>query len=68
VGETDTGISTVDENGVALAAIQGLDQKLEGRSRETDSQLGELKRENAELKQQLADLKTLVQQLAQRQR
>jgi hypothetical protein len=60
VGETDTGISTVDENGVALAAIQGLNQKLEGR-------VGELKQENAELKQQLADLRALVQQLARKQ-
>lgn len=29
VGETDIGITTVDADGVALAAIQGLNQKLE---------------------------------------
>ncbi|MEY4385203.1 MAG: hypothetical protein RLY20_486 [Verrucomicrobiota bacterium] len=29
LGETDTGITTVDADGVALAAIQGLNQKLE---------------------------------------
>jgi len=29
VGESDTGITTVDADGVALAAIQGLNQKLE---------------------------------------
>ena len=29
VGETDTGITTIDADGVALAAIQGLNQKAE---------------------------------------
>ena len=29
VGESDTGISSVDADGVALAAIKGLNQKLE---------------------------------------
>ena len=53
-GADDKHISTVDEGGVALAAIQGLNQKLE-----------EQKTENNELKAQLADLKILVNQLAQ---
>jgi len=34
VGETDTGISVVDEGGVALAAIQGLNQKLNEKNAE----------------------------------
>jgi hypothetical protein len=54
-GADDKHISVVDEGGVALAAIQGLNQKLE-----------EQKAENAELKQQLAELKVLVEQMAQR--
>jgi hypothetical protein len=53
LGRGDTGIATVDESGVALAAIQGLNQKVE-----------EQRAENAELKRELADLKKLVQQLA----
>lgn len=50
-GGDDKHISVVDESGVALAAIQGLNEKLET--------------ENSELKQELAELKALVQQLAQ---
>jgi hypothetical protein len=55
-GADDKHIADVDEGGVALAAIQGLNQKLE------DQQA-----ENAELKKRLAALETLVKQLAQNQ-
>jgi hypothetical protein len=51
-GADDKHISTVDEGGVALAAIQGLNEKLEAQ-----------RAENAELKAQLAELKALVNQL-----
>ncbi len=34
VGETDTGITTIDADGVALAAIQGLNRKLEAENAE----------------------------------
>ena len=50
VGETDTGISTVDADGVALAAIQGLYEML----REKDAQLKELQKELKAVKEQLA--------------
>ena len=50
-GETATGISTVDEDGVALAAIQGLDQKLE--QKETEIR---------ELKARLDKLEQLINQ------
>ncbi|MBE0545997.1 MAG: tail fiber domain-containing protein [Verrucomicrobia bacterium] len=53
VGESSTGISTVDADGVALAAIQGLNQKLE-----------ETRAENVELKQRLTELESLVQKLS----
>jgi hypothetical protein len=53
VGETDTGISTVDEGGVALAAIQGLNQKLQEELNRQDA-------ENAELKQRLEALEKIV--------
>lgn len=53
VGESSTGISTVDADGVALAAIQGLNQKLE-----------ETRAENVELKQRLTELESLVKKLS----
>jgi hypothetical protein len=53
LGEDDKHITTVDEGGVALAAIQGLNQKVE----EKDAEI-------QELKQSVADLKKMVQSLA----
>ncbi len=52
LGKDDKHIATVDEEGVALAAIQGLNQKLET--------------ENAKLKQQIIELGQLVNQLSAR--
>jgi len=51
-GADDKHISVVDEGGVALAAIQGLNEKLEA--------------ENAELKKQLNDLETQVKALSEK--
>jgi hypothetical protein len=53
VGPDDKHIATVDEGGVALAAIQGLNQKVEKQ-----------RAENAELKQELAELKQMVLKLS----
>ena len=47
VGASDTGITTVDADGVALAAIQGLNEKLQEELRRRDV-------ENAVLRQRLA--------------
>jgi hypothetical protein len=61
-GTDDKHISVVDEGGVALAAIQGLNQKVE-------EQKSELKARDAEiqdLKQSMADLKKMVQSLAEK--
>lgn len=44
VGETDTGITTIDADGVALAAIQGLNQKLQQELSRRDAENAELKR------------------------
>lgn len=52
LGEVSTAIATVDADGVALAAIQGLNQVV----REKDAELQELKRSVAELKEQLDQL------------
>jgi hypothetical protein len=57
VGESDTGITTTDADGVALAAIQGLNQKLEAQVKQKDVEI-------AELKQAVAELKQVVRQLA----
>ncbi len=55
VGMDNKHISMVDADGVALAAIKGLDQKLE-----------ETRAENAELKRELSELKQIVSTLKQK--
>jgi hypothetical protein len=57
LGADDKHIATVDADGVALAAIQGLNQKLESELKRRDA-------ENAELKRVVDELKAMVQQLA----
>ncbi len=59
-GADDKHIATVDADGVALAAIQGLNQKLE----QTHAELKRRDAENAELKNELDQLKHLVGSLA----
>jgi hypothetical protein len=56
VGADDTHIATVDEGGIALAAIQGLNRKLH----ERDAEIGQLKLLNASLEKRVADLERLV--------
>ncbi|HTV43318.1 MAG TPA: tail fiber domain-containing protein [Candidatus Sulfotelmatobacter sp.] len=53
VGTDDRHIATVDEDGVALAAIQGLNQKLEEDEKEKDAKIDDLEK-------RLADLEKLV--------
>jgi hypothetical protein len=59
VGENDRTITTVDADGVALAAIQGLNQKVE-------SENAKLREENAKLKVRLEKLERLVESAARR--
>jgi hypothetical protein len=54
LGGDDKYIATVDADGIALAAIQGLNQKVEAQ-----------RAENAELKRELVDLKKLVGKLVE---
>jgi trimeric autotransporter adhesin len=61
LGVDDKHIATVDADGVALAAIQGVNQKLEARSQESTARMQELELENMELRRELAELKTLVE-------
>jgi hypothetical protein len=66
LGLDDKSIATVDADGVALAAIQGLNQKLEDRSQKSEVRTQKLEAENTALKQELAELKALVQTLAEK--
>jgi hypothetical protein len=63
-GADDKHISVVDEGGVALAAIQGLNQKVEDRSQKSEVRIQKLEAENTELKQSVAELRALVEKLA----
>jgi len=56
LGTDDKSIGTVDESGVALAAIQGLDQKLNEKETEVQS----LKRQNDSLEKRISELETTV--------
>jgi hypothetical protein len=60
LGETDTGITSVDADGVALAAIQGLNAKVDGGTQQTKAELAELRAENAALKARLEKLEQLL--------
>ncbi len=64
VGESDTGITTIDADGVALAAIQGLNEKIEVRSAKSEDSIRELAAKNAALEKEVTELKALVQSLA----
>ena len=60
VGEDNRHITEVDEGGVALAAIQGLNEKVESGKRKAETQMEKLQVENAELKARLEKLEQLV--------
>lgn len=60
VGDTDRGISTVDADGIAFAAIQGLHKKLEAQTHAVearDRRIAELQRANDSLKSDIAAIK-----------
>jgi SMC interacting uncharacterized protein involved in chromosome segregation len=59
LGVDDKHIATVDEEGVALAAIQGLNRKLESSVQEKEAEI-------QDLKQSVDELKKLVQSLSER--
>jgi hypothetical protein len=56
LGADNRRIATLDANGVALAAIQGLNRKLELETQQKDTEIRELKRTVAELKELLNTL------------
>jgi hypothetical protein len=59
-GSDDRHISVIDEGGVAFAAIQGLNQKLEADSQNAQARIEKLEAENAELKTRLEKLEKLL--------
>ena len=59
-GADDKHISVIDEGGVALAAIQGLNEKVESGKQKAATQIQELQAENAELKARLEKLEKIV--------
>ena len=61
IGTDDKHIAPIDEGGVALAAIQGLNQKLT----EKNADILQLKRQNDSLANRLKELEQLVQSLAE---
>jgi hypothetical protein len=63
LGEDDKHIATVDADGVALAAIQGLNQKLEGQLRQKDSELKSQQRQITALLNRLNALENRFQSL-----
>jgi hypothetical protein len=72
-GRDDKTISTLEFDGVALAAIQGLDQKVEGRMkneevwrRQWEERLEQKEAEIAELKQAVHELKQAVRAMNQK--
>ena len=64
VGADDKHIATVDADGVALAAIQGLNQKLEEKLAAQDAALKAKDAELQDLRQSVEELKALVRQSA----
>jgi hypothetical protein len=59
-GRDDKSISTLEFDGVELAAIKGLNEKMETRSHDDEINIRKLEAENAELKQRLATLEKIV--------
>jgi len=66
VGPDERHITTVDEGGVALAAIQGLNAKVEAKDADKDARIQEQSEEIQKMHEQLAALQALVQQLAEK--
>ena len=67
IGETDKGITAIDAEGVALAAIQGLNQKVDRREASLETQLQQKDAEIQQLEQTVSHLNQIVRQLARKQ-
>jgi Chaperone of endosialidase len=65
-GRDDKSINTLEFDGVELAAIQGLNQKLEKTLKAKDTEIENLKQQNGSLAQRLSTLERIVQSLAEK--
>ena len=68
LGESDRHISTIDADGVALAAIQGLNAKLERMLRASDARIAELERQAGDLASLRAELAAVTRTVAELRR
>lgn len=64
LGSRDTEIVTIDADGVALAAIQGLNAKLEAKLAERDAEVALMRTELRSLRTEVAELRSLRSELA----
>lgn len=64
LGQDSQHISTVDANGVALVAIQGLNSKLEGDNAELRGRLDQVQAENDALRERIEKLAVAVEHLS----
>lgn len=66
VGTDDKHIAPIDEGGVALAAIQGLNEKVESGNRKAEMKIQKLETENAELKRKNAEMESRLSAMEKR--
>ena len=69
LGYTDTAITTIDSDGVALAAIQGLHQVVQRQKTQIDTQqtqIASLQKAVASMEQRLAAMEAALQKIAPR--
>jgi hypothetical protein len=64
LGKNPTAIATVDADGVALAAIQGLNEKVESRIRKLTDELKRRDVENAELQRRIERLERMMSKIS----
>lgn len=64
LGASDISSATADADGVALAAIHGLNQKVESGQQRTEMEMAELRADIAALRHEPGDLKRLLGALA----
>ena len=68
LGDTDKAIATVDADGVSLAAVKALAQRIAQLRAESDERTSQLRKENADLRALLGDLAQRLLQLEQARR
>ncbi|MDJ0837858.1 MAG: tail fiber domain-containing protein [Acidobacteriota bacterium] len=65
LGQSDKYLTSIDPDGVAMAAIQGLNNKVEDKISQKDEEIARLKEKNRKLEDRLAALEKLVNTLAE---